>query len=78
MKPTYEEFRALVKDHFSKTMEQLSDDQVETFLDDEDSVDVIKQEYDLSSKQLDRGEITEEIFRTGSVSAASSTLYMLY
>ena len=78
MKPTFEEFRDLVKKHLAKDLDHLSDEELEDYLSDEDSVDVIQHEYDHSSKQLEAGEITEKIFKNGSVSAASHTLYMLY
>lgn len=78
MKPTYEEFRELVKKNFMHDMKGLSDEDVETYLSEDDSVDVIKNEYECSSGKFDRGEITEKMFRNGSVSAASYSLYMLY
>lgn len=78
MRITYEEFRGLVKENLAKQLTELDDAQLEEYLDSEDSVDAIKQEYDLSVKQLERGEITEKEFRNGSVSAAAHCLYMLY
>ena len=78
MKITFEEFRGLVKENLAKKLKDLNDEQLEEYLNSDDSVDVIKQEYDLSVKQLERGEITENEFKNGSVSAAANCLYMLY
>lgn len=78
MKMTFEEFRDLVKANLAKDLDDLSDEQLEAYLNEEDSVEVIRNEYDLSCQQLERGEITETIFRNGSVSAAASTLGLLY
>ena len=77
MKPTFEEFRDLVKKELTKYLD-LNDEDLEEYLNDEDSVDVIQNQYEHSSKLLESGEITETIFKNGSVSAASHTLYMLY
>ena len=78
MQPTYEEFREMVKEDLAKTLSNISRTRLEEYLNEEDSIDVIRHEYDYSVKQLLRGEITEKIFRNGSVSAASYTLYLLY
>lgn len=78
MKPTYEEFRDLVKKSFMQDMDGLSEEDAEAYLSEEDSVEVIGNEYERSSEMFDRGEITETMFRNGSVSAVASTLYLLY
>ena len=80
MAPTYEEFKALVKARFLKyeDMASVGIEKMEEYLSCKESTDVIKQQYDLSVKELERGEITENIFRNGSVSAAAHCLYMMY
>lgn len=78
MKVTFEEFRELVKNEFEERMPQLDAEQVEEYLNSEDSVGVIKDEYAVSVKQFEKGEITEEQFRIGGASAAAHCLYMLY
>ena len=77
MKPTFEEFRDMVKKDLTKYLD-LNDEDLEEYLNEEDSVDVIQHQYEHSSKLLEAGEITDNIFKNGSVSAASHTLYMLY
>ena len=78
--PTYEEFNELAKARFLKyeDMASVGKDKIEEYLSSEESVDIIRQQYDISLKELERGEITEDIFRNGSVSAAAYCLYMLY
>ena len=77
-KPSYEEFAQLVKDHFAKTMTSLSKEQVEDYLNSEEAQGVIKEQYIHCEKRLERGEITESVFRQGGVYAASNCLDMLY
>ena len=78
MQPTYEEFRKMVKFNLANTLYNVSEARLEEYLNEEDSVDVIQHQYEYSSKLLKAGEITEKIFKNGSVSAASYTLYLLY
>lgn len=78
MKITFDEFRELVKANFAKDMDDLSAEEIEEYLNDEESIEVMRHEYDMSAEQLKNGEITEQIFRNGSVSAAASTLELLY
>ena len=78
MKPSYKEFEELVKKDFSRIMPHLSQTQIDDFIRIEDAQDAIKSEYSLSEYLLVNGTISSELFRTGSVSAAASCLYMLY
>lgn len=78
MKPSYAEFRELVKAHLSDDLAGLNDERLEEYLNEKDSIDVIQNEYDHSSLMYDQGMITDHIFRNGSVSAAAYTLYLLY
>jgi len=78
IKPTYEEFRELVKNLLSDYLGGMNADRLEEYLNEKDSIDVIQNEYEHSSMMYDQGMITEHIFRNGSVSAATHTLYLLY
>lgn len=77
-KPTYEEFRELVKTQLSDDFGGLTEERLEEYLNEKDSIDVMQHEYEHSSIMYDQGMITEHIFRNGSVSAAVYTLYLLY
>ena len=77
-KPTYDEFRGLVKEKFKSYMSRLSEEQVEEYLNSEESKEVIENQYEMSSQRLEQGEITEEVFRNGGASAAAHCLEMLY
>ena len=76
MKPTYEEFKKLVKEKFTECMPNLTEAEIEEYINKEEQV--IKDEYDVSSDQLEKGEITESVFRTGGASAVASCLYTMY
>jgi hypothetical protein len=75
---TYEEFKKLVKEKFAKCMPDLAEAEVDEYINSEEAGTVIEQEYAISLTQLQNGEITETIFRNGSVGAAASCLYMMY
>ncbi len=76
--PTFEEFKNLVKEHFRWYYKNLSEKEIDEYINSEDSMQVIQSEYNRHVKQFKRGEITEEVFRIGCVSAVGHCLYMLY
>lgn len=76
--PTFEEFKNLVKEHFRWYYNDLSEKEIDGYINSEDSRQAIQSEYNWSVKQFKIGEITETIFRNGSVSVAGHCLYMLY
>ena len=78
MKPAYEEFRDLVKKNFMEDMDDLTEDDVEEFLSEEENEDIIRNQYDYAVVRLEKGEIDETVFRNGCVSAAAYSLEMLY
>lgn len=78
MKPTYEEFKKLVKEKFTECMPNLTEAEIEEYINGDEAEEVIKDEYNVSSMRLEKGEITESVFRTGGAGAAASCLYILY
>lgn len=80
MKPTLEEFRALVKEDMVRfdVFSEMSDEELETYLDTEDAREELEDQYEACVRQFNRGEITENVFRKGGVYAASSTLELMY
>lgn len=77
-KPTYEEFCTMVKESLREYMPELSERQLEDYMNKEDTVTVIKNNYELDEKWLAEGKLTVKIFRNGSVSSTAHCLYMMY
>ncbi len=76
--PTFEEFKELVRKMLSECLKNLSEKEIDEYINSEESMHVIQSEYNMSVKQYKNGEITETIFRNGSVGAVVSCLDMLY
>lgn len=78
MKPTYEEFKELVKEYLIKFMPSVTEVEIEKYINTDDSQEVIREEYDDCSLKFAKGEITERVFRIGGASAAAYCLDCLY
>lgn len=78
--PSYEEFRELVKRDLQtrEWFEDMSDEELENYLRNEDSEREMKSNYAHDLKRLENGEIEETVFRQGCVHAVSHCLWMMY
>ena len=75
---TYEEYFELVKkgfEHYAKPY-NLTEKQIVEFMNSQE--DVIKERFGMDKEAFDKGEITLDQFRIGSVESVTYTLHLLY
>jgi hypothetical protein len=75
---TYEEYFELVKkgfEHYAKPYD-LTDEQIVEFLKNQE--DVIKERFEIDKEAFDKGEITIDQFKIGSVEGVTYTLNLMY
>lgn len=73
--PTYEEFYAAIKAHFTHAWPQLSDDEIERYFSEDGR---IKDEYDEYKEKYEAGEVTYRQFMEGHVATIAYQLEMEY
>lgn len=75
---TFAEFRTEVKNNFVDGWPNLSDEEVEEYLNSEEAVREIRREYNESVEELKTGKITERQFLVGAASAVGNCLVYMY
>ena len=78
MKPTFEEFRELVKANLAEHLGNIDEKELEAYLEEDESKRIIQERYDHGTERINSGEITPEIFRNGVAAGAASCLSLLY
>ncbi len=76
--PSYEEFRACVKEHFKQFWSNLSDAEVEKYLSSEEAVQEIRREYNEAVADMKAGKITEKNFLIGYAGGVGTCLAYMY
>ena len=78
--PSYEEFRALVKQDVRKYdfLKALSEEDLEEYLSREDSEREIRSSYESDLEEFQQGKFVEQVFRMGCVYAVSNCLFLMY
>lgn len=78
VKPTYEEFRSLVRKEIEDDLEdfELSAAEIDRYLKSNEKK--VKEDYEMYSEEFDKGEITENMFRRGCVKTVSYCLGLMY
>ena len=76
--PTFEEFRAAVKNSFWEEWPQLDEKEVERFLNQEDILKEITNRYEEYKARFLAGKITRQIFMIGGVASVGMCLGLMY
>ena len=76
--PTYNEYRELVKTRLVKTLPYVSDKELEKYLNDEESADMIRERYYRDKKRYESGEIAIGVLTEGSPAGLAYALDLMY
>ena len=74
---TLEEYRDLVKKAYVKHFTERQMTNAMKYFDSDEAQKEIKEQYNSDIKKLKSGEITDNVFRHGSVSGTAYTLYLM-
>ena len=75
--PTIEEFTELVKIDYMKVRPTENDEETLKYFNGDEAQEYIKSEYESAVKDFDDGELGEDGFKIGKVSAVANCLYMM-
>lgn len=74
---TLEEYRDMVKKAYLKHFTSKLSSEAEEYFDSDEAQKEIKEQYNADIKKLKSGEISDNVFRHGSVSGTAYTLYLM-
>lgn len=74
--PTYEEYKMAVKKSFWKDMKNLSEKEVDDYLQSEE--DLIKNRYEDDIRAYNAGEFPDTVLMQGCVSSVANCLFYMY
>lgn len=76
--PTLEEFISIIKEYFQSAWRNLSTDQVDEYINEEEAQEVITHRYNEAAEEFKSGKITENIFKVGVASSVANCLAYMY
>ena len=76
--PTFQEYRELVKTRLAKKLSNVSEKELDKYLDSEESADIIREEYYRDKADYDVGKLTYRQLTEGSPAGVAYGLDLMY